>query len=248
MSKKLSIQKIQSSILTLPNRAPFMLAQNLAVFYQTQVKRINQVVSRNEERFPEDFCFQLSNKEVEYLRSQNESTISKMARVNPYGFTREGANMLSALLQSEIAIERSVQIMRAFSALERELLPNFSGSLIKTVNEMLKKVEQALEETRELGREVLKITQEGNSTNKRVSILENQIEAVMKTKGSFNEKHWLFGKFVEVMAEGLDQNREEIVRLKTKVDELTQQQFSDSKKNSKKPLKLRKNKEVKSVE
>ena len=74
---------------------------------------------RNPKRFPEDFCFQLANEEVKILRSQFATAISNMTRTNPYGFTREGANMLSVVLHTDIAIERSVQIIRAFSAMER---------------------------------------------------------------------------------------------------------------------------------
>ncbi|NUM35419.1 MAG: ORF6N domain-containing protein [Candidatus Brocadiae bacterium] len=66
-----------------------------------------------------DFCFQLSDEEVTILRSQFATAISNMSRTNPYAFTREGANMLSTVLHTDIAIERSIQIIRAFSEMER---------------------------------------------------------------------------------------------------------------------------------
>lgn len=52
-------------------------------------------------------------------------------------------------------------------------------------------------------------------------MIETQIEAGMKVKGSFNENHWLFGKFAEAVAEGIDLNREEINKLKDQVENLT---------------------------
>ena len=119
MSEELALSKIQSCIVTFLNHPPFMLAQHLAVIYETEVKYINRAVKRNQKRFPDDFCFQLTGEEVKKLRCQIGTAISNMARTNPYGFTREGANMLSAVLQTDIAIDRSIQIMRAFSAMER---------------------------------------------------------------------------------------------------------------------------------
>ncbi|MEK7487623.1 MAG: ORF6N domain-containing protein [Planctomycetota bacterium] len=200
MSHSLSIQEIQTQIKTLPNRPPFMLDKDLAPLYSTQVSRINEAVKRNLKRFPSDFCFQLTDEEVKILRSQFAITISNMARRNPYGFTREAANMLSAVLHTDIAIDRSLQIMRAFSALEAQKANSSEGFSEKIVCQ------------------ILTLAQDFTKMNERISVLETQIEAVMKVRGTFNEKHWLFGKFVEVMAEEIDQNREEIAKLKKQFD------------------------------
>jgi hypothetical protein len=117
-----SIDTIQSMIIRLTNRPPAMLASNLAELYETETRIINQAVDRNKERFPDDFYFQLNDDETKILRSQN--VMSQKARTaNPYMFTREGANMLSAVLHSDVAIQRSVQIMRAFSKLESGIMP-----------------------------------------------------------------------------------------------------------------------------
>ena len=117
MNQELTIQDIQLCIRRLPARMPFLLAQDLAIIYETEVKYINQAVKRNPRRFPEDFFFQLNNDEVKILKSQNVTLHSP--RANPYGFYREGANMLSTVLHSQIAIQRSVQIVRAFTMIER---------------------------------------------------------------------------------------------------------------------------------
>ena len=119
-NQELSVQTIQNLIVSLPNRPKAMLAKDLADIYQTEPKRINEAVKRNPKRFPADFVFQATKEEVEILRSQNATFKQFQGVITylPYLFTREGANMLSAVLNSDIAVERSVQIVRAFSQME----------------------------------------------------------------------------------------------------------------------------------
>ena len=93
-----------------------MLAQSLAHIYQVEPRQVMQAVKRNPERFPEDFLFQLTDVEIEILKSQN--VILHSPRAKPVGFYREGANMLSTVLKSPVATQRAVDIMRAFSAVE----------------------------------------------------------------------------------------------------------------------------------
>ncbi|MEK7484992.1 MAG: ORF6N domain-containing protein [Planctomycetota bacterium] len=224
MSHSLTIQEIQAQIKILPNRPPFMLDKDLAPLYSTKVKRINEAVKRNLKRFPKDFCFQLTSAEVNILRSQFAATISKMARTRPFAFTREGANMLSMVLHTDIAIDRSIQIMRAFSALET-LKTSSSEMGSETMNIILRNQEKMLAESQVMTAQILNLAQNFTEMNKRINVLETQIEAVMKVRGTFNEKHWLFGKFVEVIAEEIDQNREEITKLKKQVESSPQTQI-----------------------
>lgn len=114
-----AIALIQSKIYRLPGRPDCMLAQDLAEIYETKTERINQDVKRNPTKFPPDFYFQLTDEEMEILKSQN--VILKSPRANPYGFTEEGCHMLATVLKTPIADERSVQIIRAF-VLMRKLL------------------------------------------------------------------------------------------------------------------------------
>jgi hypothetical protein len=81
-----------------------------------ETKVLNQTVKRNEARFPNDFMFQLSKEEFENWRSQFVTSNSdKMGlRRPPYAFTEQGVSMLSAVLKSDIAIDISVKIIRAF--------------------------------------------------------------------------------------------------------------------------------------
>ena len=98
-----------------------MLSSDLAEIYQTQVKQINQAVKRNPDRFPDpEFCFYLTAAEWENLKSQKVTPSHGGVRYAPLVFTRMGANMLSAVLKTAVAAERSVQVMRAFSALEEK--------------------------------------------------------------------------------------------------------------------------------
>ncbi|MBE6155032.1 MAG: ORF6N domain-containing protein [Firmicutes bacterium] len=94
-----------------------MLASDIAKLYQVETKRINEVVKRNIERFPDNFCFQLTYQEVNSLRSQN-ATSNKVSRGGvrylPYVFTEHGIMMLSGLLKSDIAVKINVLIINAF--------------------------------------------------------------------------------------------------------------------------------------
>lgn len=93
-----------------------MLDRDLAELYGVETKVLNQAVKRNEARFPNDFMFQLSKEEFENWKSQFVTSNSdKMGlRRPPYAFTEQGVSMLSAVLKSEIAVDISVKIIRAF--------------------------------------------------------------------------------------------------------------------------------------
>ena len=100
-----------------------MLDSELAELYQVSTKVFNQAVSRNRNRFPEDFMFQLTVEEDRSLRSQ--IVTSKVGRggrrYRPYVFTEQGVAMLSSVLNSERAVHVNIAIMRAFVNL-RQLL------------------------------------------------------------------------------------------------------------------------------
>ena len=105
-----------------------MLDSDLAMLYKVETGALNRAVKRNKKRFPEDFCFQLS--EEDFLRCQN--SISKDddpdgrggRRYMPYAFTEQGISMLSAILRSDVAINVSIGIMRAFVEMRKFLATN----------------------------------------------------------------------------------------------------------------------------
>ncbi len=102
-----------------------ILDADIAQLYGVPVKRLNEQVKRNQERFPRDFMFQLNAKEHASLRSQiatsNESRGGR--RYAPYAFTEHGAIMAATVLNSERAVQMSVFVVRAFVRL-REMLAN----------------------------------------------------------------------------------------------------------------------------
>jgi phage regulator Rha-like protein len=99
-----------------------MLDRDLAKLYQVETRRLKQAVRRNIKRFPEDFMFELSLDEDRALRSQNV-TLKRggHAKYPPMAFTEQGVAMLSSVLNSELAIQVNIRIMRAFTRLRQML-------------------------------------------------------------------------------------------------------------------------------
>lgn len=96
-----------------------ILDRDLAELYGVTTSALNQAVKRNIKRFPPDFMFQLTDEETENWKSQIVITksIAMGLRRNPNAFTEEGVAMLSGLLNSDIAIDANITIMRAFVAM-----------------------------------------------------------------------------------------------------------------------------------
>jgi hypothetical protein len=104
-----------------------MIDEDFAVLYGVELKRLNEQVRRNKERFPEHFCFQLTAEEAKSLRSHFatlESGCGKHRKYLPYVFTEQGVAMLSAVLRSETAVKVSVRIMNAFVTIMQIVLNN----------------------------------------------------------------------------------------------------------------------------
>lgn len=102
-----------------------MMDSDLAALYQVETKVFNQAVKRNIARFLDAFRFQLTNEEYEGLRSQIVTSNGRGGRrYLPYVFTEQGIAMLSAVLNSDIAIQVSIQIMTAFVEMRRFLVNN----------------------------------------------------------------------------------------------------------------------------
>lgn len=122
MSRLIKVPMIQSMIIKLRGKR-VILDSDLAMLYGVPTKVLNQAVRRNRKRFPPDFMFQLSREEYDFLKSQivTSERIPEKKRKIPYVFTRNGANMVSTVLRSPVAVQRSIQIMRAFSTLEEAI-------------------------------------------------------------------------------------------------------------------------------
>ena len=99
--------------------------------YGYEVKRHNEQVKRNINRFPEDFVFQLTNNEIpESLKSQfatlnnSENKRGMHIKKMPYAFTEQGIYMLATVLKGELAVQQSVFIMRAFKEIRHYIVQN----------------------------------------------------------------------------------------------------------------------------
>ena len=115
-----------------------MLDSDVAMLYHYPTKRINETVNRNKKRFPENFCFQLTELDIENMRSQI-ATASKILenkfrnkKYLPYAFTEQGIAMLSGLLKNDIAIQVSINIMNAFVEMRKFILLN--GEVFQEIN------------------------------------------------------------------------------------------------------------------
>ena len=107
-----------------------MLDYDLARLYQVETKTLNRAASRNSARFPEDFRFQLTREEFDNLRCQigtssEETTGHGGRRYLPYAYTEQGISMLSGVLRSDVAVQVSIGIMRAFVEM-RKMIANIS--------------------------------------------------------------------------------------------------------------------------
>jgi hypothetical protein len=135
-------QIIESKIFTIRG-AQVMLDRDLGEMYQVETRVLNQAVKRNSNRFSEKFRFQLTEDEIEDLKSQivTSNSRSQFVTLNnsgteqgqnikylPYAFTEQGVAMLSAVLRSEKAVMVSIQIMNAFVEM-RKFLAHIAGLL-----------------------------------------------------------------------------------------------------------------------
>ena len=126
-------QRIQAMILFIRGHK-VMLDSDLAALYGVKPIALRQQVKRNQERFPEDFMFQLSQNEVNALVSQNVIPSKKhLGGYLPYVFTQEGVAMLSSVLRSKKAVMGNISIMRAFVKLRQ---------LLATHKELARKLEE----------------------------------------------------------------------------------------------------------
>ena len=109
-----------------------MLDSDLAKIYGYEVKRLNEQVKRNIKRFPEDFMFQLTREELEFVKSQfATSRITSLfegqeggRRKLPYVFTEQGIYMLATVLKGELAEQQSIFIMRTFKEMRHYIRQN----------------------------------------------------------------------------------------------------------------------------
>ncbi|MHC4211830.1 MAG: ORF6N domain-containing protein [Planctomycetota bacterium] len=117
------VERIRNCIYLI-RKQKVLLDSDLAELYGVESKVLNQAVSRNKDRFPDDFMFQLSIEEFDNLRSQNVTSSWGGRRYRPYAFTEQGVAMLSSVLRSKRAVEVNIAIMRTFVKLREIIVGN----------------------------------------------------------------------------------------------------------------------------
>ena len=129
IKKELTNEEIKKLIYTVRGKQ-VMIDSDVAMLYHYETKKINQTVKRNKNRFPENFCFQLTEMELENMWSQIVTTSKlednkyRSKKYLPYVFTEQGIAMLSGLLKNDIAVQVSINIMNAFVEMRKFIYNN----------------------------------------------------------------------------------------------------------------------------
>jgi phage regulator Rha-like protein len=148
---------VESRILILRSQR-VILDLDLSRLYGVPVKRLNEQVKRNRERFPSDFMFRLTTKEYDSLRSQIATSNNRGGRrYMPYAFTEHGAIMAATVLNSERAVQMSLFVVRAFVRLREMLATNqqLSGK-IRELEGRLETHDSTIQELIEAIKELMK--------------------------------------------------------------------------------------------
>ena len=118
---------IQNKVYTIRGQQ-VMLDADLAEIYGYEVKRLNEQVKRNINRFPEDFMFRFNEDELELISRSQFATLKlkqgKNIKYNPYAFTEQGIYMLATVLRGELAEKQSIFIMRTFREMRHYIKQN----------------------------------------------------------------------------------------------------------------------------
>ena len=176
----MELQIIQSKIYEIRGQK-VMLDRDLAELYQVETRVLNQAVKRNIKRFPSDFMFQVTEDEFEILKSQFVIPSWGGVRKLPFAFTEQGLAMLSGILNSDVAIEVNISIMRAFVAVRR-LMAN------PPVND-LAKLQLEIQELKAYIEEVFADYNDINDDTRMQIELINQTIAELQAKDKDETKH-----------------------------------------------------------
>ena len=128
-----------------------MLDKDVAKLYQVETKRLNEVIKRNIDRFPKEFCFKLTKEETEELslRSQfatlnkNNNLRGQHIKYLPYVLTEQGIMMLSGLLKSDIAVKVNIQIINAFVYMRKYISKDLNNNILINHENRILKLEES---------------------------------------------------------------------------------------------------------
>jgi hypothetical protein len=124
MAANRELEKVDGAIYLIRGQR-VMLDSDIAAVYEVTTKRLNEQLRRNRARFPQDFAFQLTVEELTNLRSHfATSSFHGGRRSRPWAFTEHGAIMLASVLNSDVAVQASVRVVRAFVRLREMVAAN----------------------------------------------------------------------------------------------------------------------------
>lgn len=138
------LQIIQSKIYDIRGHK-VMLDFDLAEMYGTETKYLKRAVKNNIKRFPSDFMFEITKDEFESLRCSFSTSKRGGTRYMPFAFTEHGVAQLSSVLNSDIAIEINIQIIRAFIAV-RHLVLNPPIDRVEQLETQMKELKEYMED------------------------------------------------------------------------------------------------------
>jgi len=165
MSKHLTHPGVIANKILILRGHKVMFDRDLAELYEVKAIALRQQVKRNMERFPADFMFQLNEKELEIMLSQNVIPSRKfLGGFLPYVFTEQGVAMLSSVLKSKRAVLVNIQIMRVFTKLREMILSH--EDLQKKIDEMERKYDSQFKAVFDALRKLLERPGEEHSTVK----------------------------------------------------------------------------------
>jgi hypothetical protein len=186
MAKKSAIvsqAEIESAVIEMRSEK-VLLDADLARFYRVTTKALNQAVSRNRDRFPDDFMFQLSADEAKALRSQIvtlKTGRGQHRKYLPYAFTEQGVAMLSSVLRSPRAVAVNIEIMRAFVRLRKVLAAN--ADLARRLDEVEKHLSKHDEQFVDVIRAIRQLMETPSRPRKRIGFHVSEGAADTAPKG-----------------------------------------------------------------
>jgi tetrahydromethanopterin S-methyltransferase subunit G len=139
MKSLIPVERIENKILQIRGQK-VMLDRDLAELYGVETRNLNKAVSRNKDRFPEDFMFSLTREELDNLMFQFGTSSWGGTRKLPHAFTEQGVAMLSSVLRSPRAAQVNVMIMRAFVKMRELIAAN--KDLSKRLDELERKYDK----------------------------------------------------------------------------------------------------------
>lgn len=192
--------KVIKSLIYVVRGQQVMMDSDLAALYQVETKVFNQAVKRNIMRFPDSFRFQLTGEEYKDLKSQIVTSKGRGGRrYLPYVFTEQGIAMLSAVLNSDIAIQVSIHIMTAFVEMRKFLVNN--AVLFERISDVELKQSEFQKQTENRFEQVFDYISEHEEVKQKI-FFEGQIydafSLLVKLVGSAEKSIILIDNYVDV--------------------------------------------------